>query len=210
MVLLRNIYRFAIAKGFAVDNPAKQVPYKPCKRKELSILTPEEFARFIEEAGKTRTGQQMVIWLWVQALAGTRPSESLFLEWEDLDFQRETILIREKPEYGNPLKKDASRVIEMHPRLKELLSAWREQWAKLCDGKSPPHQWVFVHPAHPARRSDGFRTAFRHARTKAGLPKLRPYDLRHLFCSFALMNKIDKDVIRRWMGHKSFQMIDQI
>ena len=24
------------------------------------------------------------------------------------------------------------------------------------------------------------------------------------------MNGIDKDVIRQWMGHKSFQMIDQV
>ena len=43
-----------------------------------------------------------------------------------------------------------------------------------------------------------------------GLPNLRSYDLRHMFCSFALMNGIDKDVIRQWMGHKSFQMIDQV
>jgi integrase len=119
-------------------------------------------------------------------------------------------LNREKPEYGNPLKKGAGREIEMHPRLKELLSAWREQWEKLFDGEAPPHQWVFVHPSHPERRAGGFRTAFRHAREKAGLPNLRPYDLRHLFSSFALMNRIDKDVIRQWMGHKSFQMIDQV
>jgi integrase len=24
------------------------------------------------------------------------------------------------------------------------------------------------------------------------------------------MNHVDKDVIRQWMGHKSFQMIDQV
>ena len=59
-------------------------------------------------------------------------------------------------------------------------------------------------------RSQGFRTAFRHASAKAGLPGLRPYDLRHLFCSFALMNGIDRNVVREWMGHKSFQMIDLV
>ena len=47
-------------------------------------------------------------------------------------------------------------------------------------------------------------------REEAGLPHLRSYDLRHMFCSFGLMNGIDKDVIRQWMGHKTFQMIDEI
>lgn len=210
LVLLRNVYRFAIREGYAVDNPAKQVAYRPCKRKQRSIPTPEEFTRFVAEAANTRTGQQMIVWLWLQALSGVRPSESLFLEWPEVDFQREKILVREKPEYGNPLKKGAGREIEMHPRLKELLSAWRQEWEKLFDGEAPPHQWVFVNPANPTKRAEGFRTAFRHARERDGLPNLRPYDLRHLFCSFALMNGVDKDVLRQWMGHKSFQMIDQV
>ena len=210
IVLFRNVYRFAIASGYAVDNPAKQVPYLKCTRTERSIPTPEQFTKFMAQAAATQTGQQMVVWLWLQALSGTRPSESLFLEWSDLDFEREKILVREKPEHGNPLKKDASREIEMHPHVKELLLAWREHWVKLFDGDTPPHQWVFVHPSDPRCRAKGFRKAFDTARTNAGLPNLRPYDLRHLFCSFALMNGVDKDVLRLWMGHKSFQMIDQV
>lgn|ERR1039458_1583037 len=210
LVLLRNVYRFAIKEGYAVDNPAKQVAYKPCKRKQRSIPTPEEFTRFIAEAGKTRTGQQMVVWLWIATLTGMRPSESLFLEWNDCDFEHEKFIVRPKPEHGNPLKPDAGREIEMHARVKELLLAWREQWTELFDGETPCHEWVFVHPANPKIRSQGFRTAFRHASSKAGLPGLRPYDLRHLFCSFALMNGIDRNVVREWMGHKSFQMIDQV
>jgi len=40
-------------------------------------------------------------------------------------------------------------------------------------------------------------------------PHLRSYDLRHMFRSFALMNGIDKGVIRQWMGHKSFETPDE-
>ena len=54
----------------------------------------------------------------------------------------------------------------------------------------------------------GQRTHYRIE--EAGLPHLRSYDLRHMFCSFALMNGIDKDVLRQWMGHKSNDMIDQV
>ena len=31
-----------------------------------------------------------------------------------------------------------------------------------------------------------------------------------MFVSFALMNGIDKNVIRQWMGHKSYQMINEV
>ncbi len=138
-----------------------------------------------------------------------RPSEALFLEWSDLDFEAGILHIQPKPEAGNPLKPDAAREVEMHASVRELLLAWRGKWEKLFDGP-PPHQWVFVHPLKPTQRAKGFRKAFVTAREKAGLPNLRPYDLRHMFCSFALMNGIDKDVLREWMGHKSFQMIDQV
>jgi integrase len=90
-----------------------------------------------------------------------------------------------------------------------MLLAWRAHWETVL-GNPPPHQWVFYHPLHPKERAHGFRTAFENARKKAGLPHLRSYDLRHMFCSFALMNGIDKDVIRQWMGHKSYQMIDEV
>ena len=59
-------------------------------------------------------------------------------------------------------------------------------------------------------RQGGFRTAFENAREKAGLPHLRSYDLRHMFCSFALMNGVEKDLLRQWMGHKTTQMIDEV
>ena len=99
--------------------------------------------------------------------------------------------------------------VEMHPKVKEMLLAWRSHWEAVF-GSSPPHQWVFYYPQDPTQRAHGFRTAFENAREKAGLPHLRSYDLRHMFCSFALMNGVDKDLLRQWMGHKSTQMIDEV
>jgi integrase len=214
IALLRKAFEFGLHRdrGYVITNPAREVPYRQWKRTRRVIPTPEQFRDFIRTAEQTRTGRELVVWLWVRALAGLRPSECLFLEWPDIHFDRDQIDVVSKKDKGNPLKKDAERTIEMHPSVKEMLLGWREHWESVVN-KLPAedrHQWVFYHPLRPKERVHGFRTAFENAREQAGLPHLRSYDLRHMFCSFALMNGIDKDVIRQWMGHKSFQMIDEV
>lgn len=211
IALLRKTFQFGLdrERGYVITNPAREVPYRKWKRSRRVIPTPEQFRDFIRAIEQSQTGLQLVVWLWVRTLAGIRPSECLFLEWPDVHLERDQIEVVSKPDKGNPLKKDAERTIEMHPKVKEMLLAWRAYWDTVL-GNLPPHQWVFFHPQDPTVRAKGFRKAFENARKKAGLPHLRSYDLRHMFCSFALMNGIDKDVIRQWMGHKSCQMIDEV
>jgi integrase len=214
IALLRKAFQYGLHRdrGYVITNPAREVPYRKWKRTRRVIPTPEQFRDFIRAAEQTRTGRELVVWLWVRALVGLRPSECLFLEWPEILFDRDLIKVVSKPDKGSPLKKDAERDIEMHPNVKEILLGWREHWESVVNElpAEDQHQWVFYHPLRPKERVHGFRTAFENAREKAGLPHLRSYDLRHMFCSFALMNGIDKDVVRQWMGHKSFQMIDEV
>ena len=213
IALLRKTFQFGLdrERGYVITNPAREVPYRRWKRTRRIIPTPEQFKVFVKAAEQTRTGQELLVWLWVRTLVGIRPSECLFLEWPDINFDRDEIEVVSKPDKGNPLKKDSERIIEMHPKVKEILLAWKAHWESvLGPTTTAPHQWVFYHPLQPDKRVHGFRTAFETAREQAGLPNLRSYDLQHMFCSFALMNGIDKDVIRQWMGHKSFQMIDEV
>ena len=211
IALLRKTFHFGLdrERGYVITNPAREIPYRKWKRTRRVLPTPEQFRDFIRAIEQSQTGLQLVVWLWVRTLAGIRPSECLFLEWPDIHVERDQIEVVSKPNQGNPLKKDGERTIEMHPKVKEMLLAWRAHWQAVF-GNNPPHQWVFFHPQNPSLRAKSFRKAFENARNKAGLPHLRSYDLRHMFCSFSLMNGIDKDVIRQWMGHKSFQMIDEI
>ena len=127
------------------------------------IPTPEQFRDFIRAAEQTRTGRELVVWLWVRALAGLRPSECLFLEWPDINFDREVIEVVSKKDKGNPLKKDAERSVEMHPKVKEILLGWKAHWDSVFGNTAPPHQWIFFHPQDPTKRVIGFRTAFEHA-----------------------------------------------
>ena len=81
-----------------------------------------------------------------------RPREALFVEWSDIDFDRQQIVIRPKPD--NPLKSGKARHVELHDELKLILLAWRDEWKRTFEVRAarhpteptPPHDWLFYNP----------------------------------------------------------------
>ena len=84
---LSCIFRFAVECQYARENPVTKVSSLPVATQPRQIFTLEEFERFVSEAVKTYSGKVLAAWLWLLAYTGTRPSEALFLEWADIDFE---------------------------------------------------------------------------------------------------------------------------
>ena len=205
---LRQVFKFAVSKGYASSNPTLGVQSLRQVIKDHPLIPAENMELFMKEAGKTRTGFQLVVWLKLRALTGLRPSESLFLEWQDIDIDKERIFVRSKN--GSPLKTGKFRVVEIHPSLKTVLVEWRKQWEQRMAPIGTPHQWVFFYPDHPEQRAESFKRSFERARAAAGIPHFRSYDLRHYFISKAIMSGVDIFTIAKWAGHSSTKMIDQV
>jgi len=214
---LRCLFRYAEELGYAGSNPAKKVKnLRETLKVEHWIPTPEDLMRFVDEAAKTYSGHVLVMWIWLMAYTGMRPREALFLEWQDIDFKRNQILIRPKP--GNPLKSGCARYVEIHPELTSKLLVWRKEWNETFvrrakrhpDEPAPPHNWVFYNPHGQRARAHSFLRGFHIARDKAGLPQMTPYTLRHFFISYCVMKSIPMLTIARWVGHTSSRMIEQV
>ena len=126
LTLVRQIFKFAAIKGYTTANPTVGVKNLRETVTDHPLTPAEKMEQFIVEAGKTRTGFQLVVWVKLRALTGLRPSESLYLEWQDIDLARNRILVRSK--IGSPLKDGKFRVVEIHPALKSLLLEWRKHW----------------------------------------------------------------------------------
>ena len=214
--MLRCIFRFAVECGYARENPAKSVRTLREPRHDHWIPSPEELDRFVAEAEKTYSGKVLATWIRFMAYTGMRPREALFIEWTDIDFDRQQIVIKPKP--GNPLKSGKARHVELHHELKAILLAWREEWRKTFairadrhpEEVTPPHDWVFYNPRKQLERADSFNTCFDTIRRRSNLPQLTPYTLRHFFVSYCVMNGIDFLTIARWVGHASTHMIEQV
>ena len=227
LTFLRSFFEFAIEGGYAGHNPAKTVKNFRVVTDEHWIPDFDQLQSFVRAAAKTYSGTVLVPWIWFRAYTGTRPKESVFVEWSDLDFQNERISIRPKP--GNGLKNGQFRVIEMHPDLKVTLLEWREVWRETMDHWNkrhrrkewerhqangtrmpPPHQWVFYNPCNHDERARSFFKCFYQARDQVGIPNLTSHGLRHFFISHAVMSGVDFLTIAKWVGHSSTKMIEQI
>lgn len=215
LTFLRTFFRHAMQNHLSQHNPAREVTNLPEQDgEEVWIPTKQEFLCFINAAKTLPTAQVFVPWIWFRALTGTRPAESFFLEWDDIEFDNNRIWIRPKP--GNPLKNRSKRFIPMHPDLKPVLLAWKKEWERIQarwskrNGHQTPHQWVFFHPHDYDEKTNGFLRSFRHANKISGLPRMTPYTLRHYFISQCIMSGIDHFTISKWVGQKGTRMIDTV
>ena len=216
LTLLRSLFKFAIECNFANENPAKAVTNMKEHRDEKWISTPEELQRFVDEAGKTTSAVVFVPWIWFRVYTGTRPKESVFVEWQDIDFQNNRISIRPKP--GNQLKNATVRYVEIHPELKPILLEWKKTWHETLakrherypDEPFPPHDWVFFNRHNMTQQAQSFNTCFEQARIAANLPELTCHGFRHYFISHAVMSGVNFLTIAKWVGHKNTKMIEEV
>jgi integrase len=223
LTLLRSIFQFAIEIGVTDYNPAKQVKNLKEVRCEKWIPTKDELQRFVKCAAKLNTGKYLVPWIWFRAYTGTRPSESVFIEWKDIDFEND--MIRICPKAGNELKNGKFRVVEMHSELKPILLEWKKEWQEIHDkwlhrnvmdrkrkGRliHPDHDWVFIHPLRHGQRTNCFSKSLDQARRDAGLPEMTSHTLRHYFISSCVMSGINFFTIAKWVGHSNSRMIEEV
>ncbi|MHA1972459.1 MAG: tyrosine-type recombinase/integrase, partial [Candidatus Hodarchaeales archaeon] len=124
---------------------------------------------------------------------GMRKSEMLKLQWDDVDFERGFINIREPKgviSHKIPLNKLARNVLNNHPRM----------------NNSP---YVFPSTSGGLRYRTSFDKPLRRICKNAGLPKdFRPlHGLRHVYASMlASSGQVDMYTLQKLLTHKSPQM----
>jgi integrase len=114
------------------------------------------------------------------------------LEWEDVDFGRRVVRVRQT-------KTDQLREVPMTDWLFETLRQWRQ--------KRLAFKYVFGDINDKPIKS--FRTAWEVALKKAGIKDFRFHDLRHTFASYMRMAGMDIMSIKEIGGWKSLDMVDR-
>jgi integrase len=191
-------------------NPAELVELPKVSRKERRVLCAEEAQRFIAASEEITHGLVFEFAL----LTGMRPEEYLALKWADVDFERCTAqvrraLIRIKKEWSfkEPKTSRSRRTVVLPvPLMRKLVAHKRRQSEQrlLVGSEWQAHDLVFCSEfGTPLSIPNLTYRYFRPILQKAGLPRIRLYDLRHSCATLLLIAEENPKVVSERLGHST-------
>lgn len=202
---LRTALKVARKDGLLVGDPAGDVKMPRHRVRDIRPLTLEQVTDFLLEASRTRLAA-----LWTLAVdSGMRQGELLGLHWPEVNLDRGTIHVKQALEEANgtgwrlkaPKTKKGNRVIRITPQTVASLIDHRQ---RMVDER----RFVVDGPVfRPARRGEWIGKAsiyksFAKILVAAGLPIIRPYDLRHTCATLLLLKGVSIRVVADRLGHE--------
>ena len=193
--VLKNILDEAVRTGDLENNPFRRVRGSRVERRENKPLSLEQVHNIIEHCDEVF--KPMLTFL---AYTGCRPCEAYALKWKQIDFDKGEILIDSGRVYGiegTPKTKAGRRIIPMLPPVRAALRLLKEQRLVVEMGRH-----VFLtRKGQPINENTALYRAWTSALKNAGLPRRRPYELRHSFASNMLAAGMPIPFISRMIGH---------
>lgn len=180
---LRHIFTIAEKfDKFEGKNPVKEVKLFKPREYVLRILKPKEIQKLI----KVTKGYLRAI-IIVAVHTGMRKGEILNLRWNDIDFVKGYVLIREA-------KSGHMRKVPISPVVKHTLKSLKKE-----------SEFVFQSDKTDTRRRDFYR-AWKATLERVGIEDFRFHDLRHTAASLMVANGIDLVTIKEILGHADIKM----
>ena len=167
------------------ENPIKSVSkIRGPESKTLEFLSKEEVAALLPVLS---TAYYPIIYTFLKT--GLRKSELVYLEWEDIDFDK--MLIRVVNKKAHPTKSYKPRYIPMDRKLAKLLRSI----------KRTKSSYVFVTERETIRKNNLITNLKRAARL-AGIKKnVTVHMLRHTYASHLVMAGVDLPTVKTLLGH---------
>ena len=169
-----DIYRESLRRAAQLH----YIPFSPAESLERPLhvkengkpLTKEELSVFLADIQNDRLKNLYLFYLYT----GCRRSEALTVTWDDIDFERNTIYIRETKNTG------ARRVVPLFKELRSVLSRLPHSPDGLLFHCSPEYATKSFKELCPAHHL---------------------HDLRHTFATRCLECGIAIKVVQKWLGH---------
>ncbi len=192
--LLRRIINFGVRKKLC-DNIDFSIEMPEVNNITTEDLSPAQLSKLIEAIEKDDNkiaGNFMLMTLFT----GMRRGELFRLRWDDIDFQRGFIHIRDQRDQKGP-KGGKDQIIPLNAAARELLA-------------SHPHtDSEYVFPGLNGKQRVDIKRPVNRIKKNAGLPKnFRPlHGLRHVYASMlASSGEVDMYTLQKLLTHKSPQM----
>lgn len=206
--ILCGIFKMAYLDDTVKADPMAKVS-RPKSKKDEKPINETEKAYTIAELRKILQCLENEPLKWqayVNLLAdtGLRRGEAAGLQWEDIDFDTGTILVRRNLQYtpskgvylANP-KNGKARMVDIGSNTLGLLRDLRNVQASVCISK-----WVFTKDSSPdPMHPDTPTQYFKKFGEKYEIADFHPHKLRHTSASLAITNGADVVSVSQRLGH---------
>ena len=217
---LKSILGEAQRRGLVAQNAAQPVRVDLKRREQAKLAigrdipSKEEISKILARAeGRWRP-------LFVTAVfTGMRASELRGLTWDDVDFERNVIHVRQRAnlwgEIGAPKSAAGEREIPMSPMVVNALKEWKLGCPRQAGESDGERRLWLVFPNGNGRVENHANIANRGFYAlqitagivdRAGGPKYGLHALRHFFASWAIEREFSPKRMQALLGHSSIQM----
>ncbi len=214
---LRNALNSAVDNKLIGSNPVHKIPVK-IESYEPRVLSVEE----IDQLFAVVAGDRLEALYRLAIQLGLRKGELLGLRWKDIDFEAQTLHVRQqsimvnsRPQLG-PLKtKHARRVIDLPSSLCRALHQRRaEQLSErtLAGTRWQEQDLVFSTELGTLLQHSNLTRHFKAVIERMGLPRntVRFHDLRHTFVTLLLAKGESVRVVQEIVGHSDPQTTQRV
>lgn len=182
---------------FAERNPMALVKIKGSTKREkkLVIITPAQFKALVKALPEPYNLMALV-----SGCLGLRVSETLALKWEDFDFKRGMVTIRQVFTHSKvqelPKTDTSGDPLPVHPKLVKILRGWKER-----QGRDYP--WLFASPrtGRPYSDSTILTDYLKPTATKLGIKGLGWHTFRHSYRSWMSSQGVEVGKMKDLMRH---------
>ena len=208
--VLRRALQQAVSNGSLHSNPVDSCVLPKTPKKEMNVLDENDIARFLEEISGNRHETLFALALF----SGMRQSEILGLKWDCVDFDNETIIVKQqlsKPKKDGEhvltsVKNNEVRTITIAPSVFALLAAHKEKQAKMK--LSAEEYWVddnfvFTNDLGGHLTHSNIYKRFKSILFKIGINDVRFHDMRHSYATAALQSGSNIKALQKNLGHHS-------
>lgn len=200
---------WAVKQELIPRNPADLVDPPLIEQKERETLTPEQIQRLLAAC----TGSFIHLPVTLAVLLGLRRGEALGLQWDDIDFEQETITVRHSvtcDKTGYTLGKTKTKNSRRSLRLPiPVLDALKQEQQRQNDLRQfigadfNELNLVCCRDSGEPITTNALQHVFKDTLSAAGLPNIRFHDLRHTNATLMLRNQVPAKIVSSMLGHSS-------
>lgn len=206
--VLRGAMDKAVQAGLIHRSPCAGIQLPKGEKKKPVIYDETQIQQLLDFA----RGTEMELIIDLELCMGMRRGELLGLQWQDIDWDKNQIhIIRSrvavdgKSVVKQPKTESGTRTVDVPEILMKKLKRYKVQCMeqKIRVGRRLLEEdFIIVHPDGRPIYPEYVSQMFTKLQKRAGLPKCRFHDLRHLCASIMVKQGVEVKVAQERLGHK--------